>query len=283
MNQYDLPEPLVRALTFERKAPVPNRFSVTHLIRSPLPRILLMQHYNEIDEDISGNLWALLGKAVHYVIEKSDKDTEVRIEANVDGSTVVGVSDYCKDGHIIDWKVSSAWSIVFAGTKDWELQLQTYAYLLRDQNIKKLSVYLILRDWNQRDALSNPDYPPIPFQEISYEPWGFDRQEAYVKERVSLHHRAEIAPPGPISSEFWCTPEERWEKPDKWAVKKPGAQRALRVCSSKEEAEKVLEAVAGGVIEHRKGEQTRCQRYCAVNKWCPFYLSIHGEPNADHP
>lgn len=277
MNQYDLPEPLARALTFERKAPVKNRFSVTQLIRAPLPRLLLMEHYAEIDEDISGNLWALLGKAIHYVIEKSDRDTEIRIETDVDGSTVVGVVDYCKDGMIIDWKTSSVWSVIFAGSKDWELQLQTYAYLLRDRNIKELLVYMILRDWNQRDARKNPDYPAIPFAKMSYQPWGIARQEAYVRERVSLHHRAEIAPPGPISEEFWCTPEERWDKADKWAVKKLGAARALKVCDTQEEAEKVVEGVKGGIVEYRKGESTRCLWYCSVSPWCPYYLSIRSE------
>ena len=98
-NIYDLPAPLVKALTVERRPVVPGRISVTALIDSPLRRILMMQHGHEIEEDISENLWSLLGKAVHYVIEQSDKATEIKIKANLakSGAILVGVVDYYRE------------------------------------------------------------------------------------------------------------------------------------------------------------------------------------------
>src|SRR4030042_1797996 len=106
-NIHDLPGPLVKALSPERHRPVPGRIGVTALIDSPLRRILTMRHFDEITEDASDSFWALIGKSVHYVIEQGDKNTEIKISQQVFGATLVGVVDYFKDGHIIDWKTTS--------------------------------------------------------------------------------------------------------------------------------------------------------------------------------
>lgn len=275
LNRYNLPAPLASALTFERRAPVAGRISVTQLIDSPLRRILLMRHYNEIEEDVSENLWALMGKAVHYVIERGNEDTETKIEVPVPGATLVGVVDYHKNGHIIDWKTSSVWSVIFAADKNWELQLQIYAYLfhLIGKPVNKLSVYMILRDWNKRERQKNPEYPEIPFKEISYEVWEKDRIEAYIKERVSLHLLAEKialeSTSDEIPTHLWCSPEERWAKADKFAAKNVGKDRAVRVFDTDEECAKFVHGTKM-YLEHRPGEDTRCTSYCAVETWCPY-------------
>jgi hypothetical protein len=169
MNVHNLPAPLVRALTPERRVPTPGRLSVTTLLDSPLRRILSMKHFHAVEEEVSDNLWALLGSAVHYVIEKGSPDeTETKLEIPFAGAIIVGVIDYHGDGHAIDWKVTSVWSIIFADGKTWEQQLQIYAFMLYlvGKPIEKLSVYMILRDWNKREMQKNPDYPRIPFHHL---------------------------------------------------------------------------------------------------------------------
>jgi hypothetical protein len=66
-----------------------------------------------------------------------------------------------------------------------------------------------------------------------------------------------------------CTDAERWAKEDSWAVKKPGAKRAIKVLWSHQEAINYVATLpAKHEIEHRKGEYTRCANYCAVSEFC---------------
>lgn len=114
-NIHNLPDPLVRALTPERRVPTPGRLSVTTLLDAPLRRLLSMKHFYSVEEEVSDNLWALLGTAVHYVIEKgSADDTETKLEIPLAGATLVGVIDYHRDGHVIDWKCTSTYSVIFS-------------------------------------------------------------------------------------------------------------------------------------------------------------------------
>jgi len=279
-NLHNLPEPLVKALTPERRKPVPGRIGVTALIDSPLRRLLTMRHFDEIIEDASDSFWALIGKSVHYVIEQGDKNTEMKISQQAFGATIVGIVDYFKNGHIIDWKTTSVWSAVFSDGKDWEKQLQCYSYLLRSLGhpVDKLSVYMILRDWNKRESQKSPDtYPMIPFKAISYTPWDKMTVEAFVSERVSLHLLAEkvalASTSIEIPAEFWCTPAERWEKPTKYAAKSVGKDRAVRVFDTEEECSKFIFDTKM-FLEVRPGEQTKCLSYCAVAQWCACFAKL---------
>ena len=283
-NIHDLPEPLVKALTVERRRPVAGRISVTQLIDSPLRRVLLRNHFDEISEDASENLWSLLGRAVHYIIEKGNEDTETKIEVPVFGATLVGIIDYHKDGRVIDWKVTSKWSVIFADNKNWELQLQVYGYLLRTAGhpVNELSVYMILRDFNKREALKNPDQPQIPFQKISYPLWGNDVVEDYIRQRVTMHLEAEKIDCGAsldeIPIEYWCNSEERWSKPDKWAVMKDENVKATKICDNEEIAKSVMEQEINrtGKLHHidfRPGEDTKCLNYCNFLPFCPYFKS----------
>ncbi len=286
-NKYDLPQPLVEALTPERRKPVPGRFGVTALIDSPLRRILTMRHYDDIEEDVSDSIWALLGKMGHSVIEMNKQVSEIRLERKFGDATLVGVADYANDGKVIDFKFTSVYTVIFASEKsEWEKQLQVYGCLLRLENkpVTALENWLILRDWNRRDSLKSDDYPKIPFAKLIYKPWSNEAGEAFISERVSLHLLAEkialASTSIEIPAEFWCTSEERWEKPTKWAIKKKTQERAVRVYDSEEAAKKhfgdVWPEVGGYYIETRPGEQTKCQSYCALNKWCPFWNKLKG-------
>ena len=74
-----------------------------------------------------------------------------------------------------------------------------------------------------------------------------------------------------FDKEQLCTPEEQWAKPDTWAVKKKDAKRAVRVFETEQEAidHSMLHEGIKYIIEHRKGELTRCQgNYCGVSEFC---------------
>src|SRR3990172_3462447 len=71
-----------------------------------------------------------------------------------------------------------------------------------------------------------------------------------------------------------CTDEERWAKPDEWAVRKRGVTRALphgahladlRSAEAFAESQRHKFAVE---IDHRPGGNPRCEAYCRGARWC---------------
>ena len=74
-----------------------------------------------------------------------------------------------------------------------------------------------------------------------------------------------------------CTPEERWAKPDKWAVMKHGRKSAVKVFDSEEEANANIGL--GDYIEYRQGVDTKCEDYCMVNQFCPYWQKRMKEMN----
>jgi len=66
-----------------------------------------------------------------------------------------------------------------------------------------------------------------------------------------------------------CSPENRFHKDDKWALKKKGNKRASKICNSEEEAKNLLQD--GQEIEFRPGEDTKCLYYCDCKNHCNHY------------
>jgi hypothetical protein len=69
-----------------------------------------------------------------------------------------------------------------------------------------------------------------------------------------------------------CLPEERWERPAKFAVMKDGQKRAVRLFDRRQDAELLADAKGGGhYVEDRPGECVKCRGYCLCNAFCNFY------------
>jgi formate-dependent phosphoribosylglycinamide formyltransferase (GAR transformylase) len=92
--------------------------------------------------------------------------------------------------------------------------------------------------------------------------------ETFIKTRIADLEANENTPDNELKG---CTPEERWSKGDSWAIMRTGRKTALKVCKSEEEANALLKELGGDSIEFRKGEDVRCESYCNVCKWCPYY------------
>jgi hypothetical protein len=66
-----------------------------------------------------------------------------------------------------------------------------------------------------------------------------------------------------------CTPEQMWEKPTTWALKKTGNVRAKSIYETEEAAQAALEEAGKEYeIEIRPGERTRCATFCSVSSFC---------------
>lgn len=269
-NVYDLPDPIVQAIVndpYNSGADI----SATGMIRPPRMRVLEKRHAQEITSDVSDKLWILLGQAVHNILERGDTPgyrKEERLFAEVLGWKISGKYDALRivGSKLIDYKVTSVWAFLMGDKPEWTQQLNILAWLLTEygHSINDLEINAILRDHSKR-RVSEDNYPPVPFQKVKIPLWTREKQTAYIQSRVKAHQESEKLPTDQLPP---CTDDERWAKPDTWAVIKKGNKRAKRVFNSEEEAIKANE-VLGLSIEHRRGDQfVRCRSYCDVSKFC---------------
>lgn len=277
-NVHDLPAALVRAVTND-----PYRsggdISVTKLIDSPQVRHLQKKFGAAVVEDVSERLFSLLGQGVHTVLERAGDEAHVKMEerlyADVNGWRVSGQFDRMdlSGTTLDDYKVTSVWSV--KGKIEWERQLNCLRWLAHQNGyqVDRLRIIAILRDWKKTEAKIKPDYPQAPVVVIPVQVWDLSETYQYILDRVALHQSADAGDVPP------CTPEERWYSGTKWALKKPGGKRAIRLYERKEDAEPIPD---GTVLEERPGAYRRCDDYCAVSEFCEQYRSDRQEvPTAD--
>jgi hypothetical protein len=69
-----------------------------------------------------------------------------------------------------------------------------------------------------------------------------------------------------------CSPEERWDRPAKFAVMKTGNKRAVRLFDERGTADQLAaEKGEGHYVEFRQGESIRCQSFCLCCRYCNYY------------
>ncbi len=280
-NKYGLPQPVVTALTRSEYSRGESNRSITQLIDAPRVRILKQEHQEELTEDVSEKLWAVLGTGVHKMFENTADEnhiSEERLFIEVDGWVISGAIDLQKieeDGVIVsDYKTTSVWSVIF-GKVEWEYQLNCYAALVRRSKglkVKSLKVIAMMRDWKASEAEFKQDYPKAPILEIDIPLWADHEQDAYLNGRVHIHQTAEFS--RLTGSELpECSDAERWAKDPSWAVMKKGNKKATKVFDKPEEAH-AFAAQQGDAFEvvFRAGVSTRCAaNWCRVNEWCTQY------------
>ena len=287
-NNFSLPAPLVRAVTFGERKHRPGYISVTEAIKPPKMRTLEIEHAAEITEDASDRLFALMGSAVHSVLERAMTDNvfqEEFLSAEIGGWTVTGRPDLLEydaaaDGYLLsDYKLTSV-AAFYGGVKaEWEAQINCYAHLFRLHGFEvgKAQIVAMLRDWSMGKKMSGgDDYPPCPVLVQLVNLWPEEGQAKYLLARVKAHQLAQQGVEIPD-----CTPEERWERPTRFAVIKRGNKRANRVCNTWEEAsEDILERtrLKGNYTDYeihaRPGGSIRCESYCRAAPWCNQWAAI---------
>ena len=286
-NKHNIPQEIINAVHNDNYSRGKATISATGLLQPPRIRLLAQEHYDKLTIDVSDEIWKLLGQSVHTILERANENsedtiTEQRMFATVKDWTVSGQTDSIdvKSKILKDYKVTSVWSIVSAlqeGKAEWEQQLNIYAYLYKQntgKTIDQLNIIAIARDWNKNQYLrSGGDYPPSPITVLNIDLWSDEEQEAFIKQRVSIHQEAEVD--YLINDKLpLCTDEERWRRKDTYRVEKKGRKTAVRVLDTQEEADEYI----GGhkdskllkVVE-AKGECIRCANYCDVAEFCNQY------------
>ena len=264
-NVHNLPEALVRAVANDPYVGGGD-ISVTKLIDAPQRRVLWRQHRDEVEEDVSERIWALLGQAVHHILERAGTDTlvEQRLFADVEGWTLSGQFDrlHLASRTLSDYKVTTTYKA--KGDEQWTKQLNILRWLAAQNNItvEKLEIVAIFRDFRRSEAGRNPDYPQQSVKVIDIPVWTLEETERYIRQRITLHQAAQDGMPVP------CTDDDRWYSGNKWALMKPGGKRALRVLD--EAPDFVPE---GTIVQVRPGKYRRCEEYCEVARWCSQWQS----------
>ena len=281
-NKMNLPQAIVDAVSSDYIQP-DNTLRVTQLLKGTCEIVLEKRHGHEVERDASDMIWAIFGTAVHKIIEEAteeaDQIKEARLYEHIEGMTVTGKFDLydarTKTAH--DWKTCSVWKIVYGDFEDWRKQLLMYAWLLTKAGFPCLrgEITALMKDHSKSKAKVDPSYPQYPVRQIAFNFTEADIEQveqditAKVIEVVDamLLEDSDLTP---------CTPEERWNSGDKYAVMKGKNKRALRVLDSEAEAKAWLEAnedKGGTHIEIRCGEDKKCSEYCSVNTYCPYWIS----------
>jgi|TARA_R100001460_G_scaffold24263_6_gene48699 hypothetical protein len=281
-NNFNLPQSFLDFARNDKYTKGDSDISVTTLIDSPRIRKMREHFANERSVDVVDMVWPLFGTAVHHILEgnknKENVVAEERLYAEVDGWKLSGAIDQQtingKNIEILDYKVTSVWSVIY-GKKEWENQLNCYAYLVqrnKDKRVNKLTICAILRDWSRRDAERKPDYPQAPVVLVDVDLWSDTKRIEYVHERISAHQNADMM--YDQENEFvLCNDNETWKREDSWAIKKRGQKRAMRVFDNKQSAiDFQKEQTVPVEMEYREGELTRCNgNFCGVAEFCSQY------------
>ena len=275
-NKHNLPATFVNVIKRRTYSKGKAHLSATEMLNSPQIVQLKHRHWDDIEVDASEMVWSLFGSAVHGILEHGkDKNhiVEERIHLTHDGYNLSGAIDLQEvdeDGgiHIKDYKVTGAWAAQNE-KEEWHQQLNIYAWMVakaKHKPIRSLQIICIVRDWSGREAAVKESYPQAPIVSIDIPLWTFEEQESFVNDCIHRHAAAyfEADTGGDLPE---CTPQDMWEKPTSYAVKKEGGVRAKSVHATKEAAEAALPE-KGYFIEVREGERTRCEKFCQVSPFC---------------
>lgn len=281
-NKFNLPETFINVINRPTYSKGEAHISVTEILNSPRIVQLKHKHWDDIEQDASEMVWSLFGSAVHGILEHGKEDhhiVEERIHLEFQNWKISGAMDLqevFEDGIVInDYKVTSAWAAM-NDKQEWHMQLNMYAWMVEKVKgipVKGANIICIIRDWTRREAERKDTYPQAPIAVIPIPVKPFEEREAMVSQRLSMHSLAQFA--HLVDDELpECTPEEMWEKPTSYALKKDGNVRAKSVHKTLEEAEMAmsnLKDAKGYVIEVREGERTRCENFCQVSEFCSQY------------
>lgn len=294
-NNYNLPQPFVDAAMREY-AYTDKRYSVTAILKGTREAILQRRHDAEITEDVAQSVWAIFGTAVHSILEKS-RESATQIKENklvVDlpnGYQLSGIFDLYDDetGTVTDYKTASVWKVKFGcwddwkpknGTEefeDWRRQALIYCWMLRQIGFdaRRGEIVALLKDHSKAKAKIN-EHPPLPVWQIG---WDFTEEDlawadGFIADKFAEIERCEQLPDDELPL---CSEQDRWHRPGKYAVMKPGRKSAIKLCDDGEEAAARADAEGKGCyVEHRPGSDPKCQDYCSACEFCTYWQESYG-------
>jgi hypothetical protein len=283
-NLFGIPEAIVKAVELQK--PKDGVWRVSDLCSPVRQCILLRQHWDDVEEDVTDRIWALIGTSAHYIIERNageDVFIEERLNEPVSHSIVSGKFD-CYDAKrrkLQDFKITSVWGAVFGEKPEWVLSLNSYRWLLKKAGypVDALEIIAIFRDWQKNKAKKGGGYPTR--QAIKIDIPIMPNIEAVIYDKVCALEKAQATGILPL-----CTPEERWARPTTYAVLKKGHKTAVRVYEDDTDAYDAaarlnLQNKGYHYVNKRDGFDARCGDYCVVNSYCDYWQNKSRETAID--
>lgn len=278
------PSPFLRAITRDRYDKGNCTFSCTQLINAP-KRTYLATKGEKVETPYS-SFAALLGTAIHSVLEANvDVDNGEIAEQRmfhdfpINGTTVriSGQIDFYEDGTVYDYKFIGGAQAEMKPDHHKQVQINGLLSELNGLKVDHVAIAYLQRDWSYMQSTVNPLYPQTPFK-IFVTPFDREFAKATLERCVKDHQDALDGNPRD------CTDDEMWAKPDSFALMKPGAKRASKLCATMAEAEQELKP--GQFIQVRKGERTFCGSFCGYGHICAQYqnyLKEKANQNSEEP
>lgn len=271
-NKLNLPAPLVHAIANDHySGDRVSDYSTTGLLKPPRIAALQRQHKENLVEDASDRVWALFGQVVHTIIERAATSelVEKRLFMEIAGKTVSGQIDLYQGDTLWDWKTTSIYSGKDGAKAEWIQQGNVNRLLCAENGIKvkRIQYVALYRDWSQMAAARKADYPEKQIEIFNLEVWPLQESREFVEDRIALHEAAKAALP-------LCSDEERWAKPERWALMQKGRKKALKLYGTEELATAAITDEKKQRIEYRPGEQTRCLFYCPVSAFCTQFRAL---------
>ena len=288
-NNKGFPMALVKAVENDSYSKGRADRSVTGLLAPPRQAALKDIHEDDLTEDVADRTYALYGQLIHLLLERAGEQdrnalTEERMFTEVEGWTISGQTDTItlteEEGWVVsDYKFVTAhkfkrdYSGELVMPPEYERQLNMYGHLLRENGFKVegLKIVAIYRDWSKMEARRDGNYPQLGAETHDVKLWSAAEAKEFMAERVRLHQAAENDLPE-------CTDEDRWAKPDKYALMStPTSVRARKLFDTEVGAvtwayeNKIKE---GWVVDHRPGVNTRCENYCLVSEYCEQFKAL---------
>lgn len=220
-NLYNLPLSVVRAMENDKYSKGDSDFSVTQLLNPPRQEALKEIHKDELVEEASNRIFALLGQATHVILERGAREgidlVERRFFATFLGKRVSGQIDLLErdSGVLSDFKVTKAYPFTKKGGKglkpEWIAQLNMQLELMRQngESAERLQIVGIVRDWDEKclDPYNKlkylEGYPPTEIVTVPVPIWERKKTVAFIEERVDLHLQAKVLIPRCGSAETW--------------------------------------------------------------------------------
>lgn len=310
-NSENLPFPIVEAIkSFTNYEYTPDKYSVTTLAKGTKEIILSRRYEKELEMDASDMIWSVVGNIGHGFLEKTEEEADEIHEqyftlaiphyrdegfipygmaADFDDEvdrvlTLSGKMDLVNilSGKITDYKFTSVWQYAFGAKEEWKRQLGGYALILNGNGFESTEAenVVIYRDWSLPESLRSTNYPKKQCQVLT-----FDFTDDYLAETYNrlIAKLADIlsyedAPDDEIPP---CNPEERWDRPTKWAAMKNSRKSAVKVFDSKEDADSFIASGAAEYLQERTGESVKCKMYCSCCQFCNFWKEKYQNANAD--
>ena len=288
-NNKGFPMALVKAVENDSYSKGRADRSVTGLLAPPRQAALKDIHEDDLTEDVADRTYALYGQLIHLLLERAGEQdrnalTEERMFTELEGWTISGQTDTItlteEEGWVVsDYKFVTAhkfkrdYSGELVMPPEYERQLNMYGHLLRENGFKVegLKIVAIYRDWSKMEARRDGNYPQLGAETHDVKLWSAAEAKEFMAERVRLHQAAENDLPE-------CTDEDRWAKPDKYALMStPTSVRARKLFDTEVSAvtwayeNKIKE---GWVVDHRPGVNTRCENYCLVSEYCEQFQAL---------